>query len=217
MKRLLLNLLCTIIVMTGSVGISKGQDIKLPDPVKKGGKPLMEALGERKSLREFSEKELTNQQLSNLLWAAWGFNRPEDGRRTAPSSRNIQEIDIYVSLKSGLYIYDAAKNILKQVHNRDIRAMCGSQDFVGTAPVNLIFVADMGKLGRKEGDVIRDTDLYSPYANAGFISQNVYLWCASENMAGVVRAMIDRNALAPQMNLRSNQVIILGHTVGVPR
>ncbi|MFO7576004.1 MAG: SagB/ThcOx family dehydrogenase [Bacteroidales bacterium] len=217
MKKLIITAICTLIVMTSSTIISGGQDINLPEPVKKGGKPLMEALGERKSFREFSEKDLTMQQMSDLLWAAWGFNRQEEGKRTAPSSRNYQEIDIYVSLKSGLYIYDAGRNLLKQIHNRDIRALCGSQDFVGTAPVNLIFVADMGKLGRKEGDVIRDTDLYSPYANAGFISQNVYLWCASENMGGVVRAMIDRNALAPQMNLRSNQVIILGHTVGLPR
>lgn len=215
--KLIITLICTIIVMTSSTIIAGGQDIKLPEPVKKGGKPLMDALAERKSIREFSERDLTLQQLSDLLWAAWGFNRPEEGKRTAPSSRNIQEIDVYVSLKSGLYIYDAATNTLKQVHNRDIRAMCGSQDFVGTAPVNLIFVADMAKLGRKEGDVIRDTDLYSPYANAAFISQNVYLWCASENMGGVIRAMIDRKALAPMMNLRPNQVIILGHTVGIPR
>lgn len=217
MMKLIITLICTIIVMTSSTIIAGGQDIKLPEPVKKGGKPLMDALAERKSIREFSERDLTLQQLSDLLWAAWGFNRPEEGKRTAPSSRNIQEIDVYVSLKSGLYIYDAATNTLKQVHNRDIRAMCGSQDFVGTAPVNLIFVADMAKLGRKEGDVIRDTDLYSPYANAAFISQNVYLWCASENMGGVIRAMIDRKALAPMMNLRPNQVIILGHTVGIPR
>lgn len=217
MKRVVIKAICTIIIMTSSTIFSGAQDIKLPEPVKKGGKPLLEALGERKSVREFSDKELTLQQMSNMLWAAWGFNRPEEGKRTAPSSRNYQEIDIYVAVKSGLYIYDAGLNMLKQVHGRDIRALCGSQDFVGSAPVNLIFVADMGKLGRKEGDVIRDTDLYAPYANAGFISQNVYLWCASENMGGVIRAMIDRAALAPQMNLRSNQVIILGHTVGVPR
>lgn len=192
------------------------QDIKLPEPKKSGGKPLMEALNDRESAREFSDKDLTHQQLSNLLWAAWGINRPETQKRTAPSSRNVQEIDVYVALKTGLFLYSAADNILKQIHNKDIRKLCGTQEYVATAPINLIYVADMGKLGRKEGDKINDADLFAPYANTGFIAQNVYLWCSSENMSCVIRAMIDRPELAPEMKLRSNQVIILGQTVGIP-
>lgn len=192
------------------------QDIKLPEPNKTGGKPLMDALNDRESAREFSDKDLSLQQLSNLLWAAWGINRPETQKRTAPSSRNVQEIDVYVVLKSGLFLYSAADNNLKQIHNKDIRKLSGTQEYVATAPVNLIYVADMGKLGKKEGDKINDADLFAPYANSGFISQNVYLWCSSENMSCVIRAMIDRPELAPEMKLRSNQVIILGQTVGFP-
>ena len=117
-------------------------------------------------------------QLSDLLWAGWGINRPADKKRTAPSSRNVQEIDVYVALSSGLYLYDAESNKLKQIHNRDIREFCGTQDFVATAPLNLVYVADMGKLGKKEGDEIKDSDLLSSWANTAFIAQNIYLYCA---------------------------------------
>lgn len=207
-----------VILITGllfSLNLN-AQDIKLPEPRKTGGKPLMDALNDRESAREFSDKDLSLQQLSNLLWAAWGINRPGTQKRTAPSSRNVQEIDVYVALKSGLFIYSATENTLKQIHNKDIRKFCGTQEFVAIAPVNLVYVADMGKLGSKEGDKIDDADLLAPYANAGFIAQNVYLWCSSENMSCVIRAMIDRPELAPEMKLRSNQVIILAQTVGTP-
>jgi len=206
------TILLSTFVLTGLCA----QDIKLPEPKKTGGKPLMDALNDRESVREFSEKDLTLQQLSNLLWAAWGINRADAQKRTAPSSRNVQEIDVYVALRSGLFLYDAVQNNIKQIHNKDIRKLCGTQEYVAKAPVNLIFVADMGKLGKKEGDKINDSDLFAPYANTGFIAQNVYLWCASENMACVVRAMIDRPELATAMNLRPNQVIILGQSVGSP-
>jgi nitroreductase len=192
------------------------QDIILPVPDKTGGKPLMQALGERQSVRTFTKDNLSQEQLSDLLWAGWGINRPADKKRTAPSSRNVQEIDVYVALPSGLYLYVAESHILKQIHNRDIRAMTGTQDFVAGAPVNLIYVADLGKMGKKEGDVIKESDLLSSYANTGFIAQNVYLYCASANLGCVIRGMVPKDKLAPEMGLRSNQVIILSQTVGVP-
>jgi nitroreductase len=192
------------------------QDIVLPEPDITGGKPLMQALNERQSTREFTDGKISDQQLSELLWAAWGINRPEDKKRTAPSSRNMQEIDVYVSMQSGLYLYSAETHTLKQIHNRDIRSLCGTQDFVATAPLNLIYVADLGKLGKNEGDEITESDLLSSYANTGFIAQNVYLYCASANLGCVVRGMVPKAKLAPEMGLRSNQVIILGHTIGVP-
>lgn len=194
----------------------KAQDITLPAPSRKGGKPLMEALDERGSSRLFSERELSSQQLSDLLWAAWGINREADGKRTAPSSHNRQEMDVYVALKSGLYLYDAAGNTLKQVHGRDIRSMTGTQDFPAAAPVNLIYVADLSKRGLKEGQQVTDTDQLSSWANTGFMAQNVYLWCASEGMSCVIRAMVPRDRLAPEMGLRPLQVIILAQTVGFP-
>lgn len=193
------------------------QDITLPSPVKQGGKPLMQALNERHTTRAFKTESLSLQQLSDLLWAAWGFNRPEEKKRTAPSARNMQEIDVYVSLESGLYVYDAVNNILKQIHNRDIRNLCGTQDFVGKAPVNLVYVADMGKVGKKEGDKIGDSDLLWPYANCGFIAQNVYLYCASANLGCVIRGLIPKEKLATEMGLRPNQMILLSQTIGVPQ
>ena len=215
MEMKLIKLFCIMVAMSFSMP-SGSQDIKLPEPDRSGGKTLMQALNERQSIREFTDGKISDQQLSEILWAAWGINRPEDKKRTAPSSRNMQEIDVYAAMQSGLFLYSAENNVLKQIHNRDIRALCGTQDFVATAPLNLIYVADLGKLGKKEGDEITEADLLSSYANTGFIAQNVYLYCASANLGCVVRAMIARDDLSPAMGLRSNQVIILGHTIGVP-
>jgi len=193
------------------------QDIVLPAPDKTGGKPLMQALNERQSIRTFTKEDLTLQQLSELLWAGWGINRPDDKKRTAPSSRDVQEIDVYVALPTGLYLYVGESHTLKQINNKDLRKLCGTQDFVGEAPLNLVYVADMGKLGKKEGDEIKEASLLSSWANTGFIAQNVYLYCASSNLGCVIRAMVPKDKLAPEMGLRSNQVIILSQTVGVPK
>jgi len=215
MKKRIFNLL-GIVVLLGFTMPVISQDIILPAPDKTGGKPLMQALNERQTTRTFTADNLSVQQLSDLLWAAWGINRPSEKKRTAPSSRNVQEIDVYAAMQSGLYLYMAETHTLKQIHNRDIMALCGTQDFVATAPLNLIYVADMAKFGKKEGDEIKDSELLSPYVNTGFIAQNVYLYCASANLACVVRGMVPKDKLAPEMGLRSNQVIILGHTIGVP-
>jgi len=193
------------------------QDIALPVPDKTGGMPLMQALNERQTVRSFTSDNLSQQQLSDLLWAGWGINRPADKKRTAPSSRNVQEIDVYVALPSGLYLYVAESHTLKQIHNRDIRALTGTQDFVAGAPVNLIYVADLGKMDKKVGDTITEANLLSSYANTGFIAQNVYLYCASANLGCVIRGMVPKDKLAPEMGLRSNQVIILSQTVGIPQ
>ena len=186
--------------------------IKLPPPNLNGGKSLMQSLQARKSSRDFSIKKLPVQILSNLLWAACGINRPESGRRTAPSAVNWQEIDIYVAMTDGLYLYNAKEHILKPVHNRDIRALTGKQSFVKEAPVNLIYVADLSKISRAD---IEEKNFYSA-TDTGFISQNVYLYCASEGLSTVVRGMIDKDALSKAMNLTDNQKITLAQTVGYP-
>jgi SagB-type dehydrogenase family enzyme len=187
--------------------------IKLPEPRTKGGRPLMEILKDRRSIRSFSNKELSLQELSNLLWAAFGVNRPEEGKRTAPSAMNKQEIDIYVAKKDGLYLYEANKNVLIKILDEDIRAATGGQDFVKDAPVNLIYVADYSRMG----DISKESkDLYSA-ANTGFISQNVYLYCASEGLGTVVRGWADRDNLSKVMKLTENQKIILAQTVGYPK
>ena len=185
------------------------QDIKLPAPQKEGGIPLMEALSKRKSSRSFNSREISNQVLSNLLWAAYGFNRPEQKKRTAPSAWNIQNINIYVTKPEGLYLYDAENNILKLVLKKDIRQNAGRQDFVKDVPVNLIYVADLSMMSR----VGEKAKLYSA-AHTGFIAQNVYLFCASFNLGTVIRDLIDRDTLKKIMNLKDGEEIILSQSVG---
>jgi nitroreductase len=216
MKRLLASV-STIFFLFTCLATVRSQDIILPAPDKTGGKPLMQVLNERQTTRTFTKDDLTLQQISNLLWSGWGVNRPDLKKRTAPSARDFQEISVYVALPGGLYLYDAFANSLKQIHNHDIRALCGTQAFVATAPLNLIYVADLGKLGKKEGDEIKDSELFWSYANTGFIAQNVYLYCASANLGCVIRGLVPKDKLAPEMGLKSNQVIILSQTIGVPQ
>lgn len=185
----------------------------LPAPQTAGGRPLMQVLNNRHSTREFSSAELPPQVLANLLWAAFGINRPETGKRTAPSAMNWQEIDVYVALARGLYVYDAKKNQLNPVVAQDLRGAAGVQAFVKAAPVNLIYVADLSKTGRSSAD---DKGFYTA-ADVGFIAENVYLFCASEGLAAVVRGSIDRPALARSMKLRPEQKILLAQTVGYPK
>ena len=156
----------------------------------------MQVLRERRTTREFAPDKLPSQLLSNLLWAAFGVNRP-DGKRTAPSAMNWQEMDVYVAMSKGLFLYDAKGNRHVPVLDQDIRQVTGTQTFVATAPLNLIYVADLSKTGSGP-----DADLFTA-ADAGLISQNVYLFCASENLATVVRGSIDRVTLARTMEAAS--------------
>ncbi len=186
--------------------------IELPKPQTEGGMPLMQALKERKTSREYAPDRLSEQVLSNLLWAACGINRP-DGKRTAPTAMNLQEIEVYVALEEGLYFYDAAAHSLKMILKEDIREATGPQPFVKDAPVNLVFVSDYAKMNR-----VRDEDkVFYSATDAGFVSQNVYLFCASEGLATVVRGYVNKPALEKKMGLRPDQKVILAQTVGYPK
>jgi len=185
--------------------------IQLPAPQKQGGKPLMAALSERMSGRSFTGEKLPMQTLSNLLWAAFGINRP-DGRRTAPSAKNWQETDVYVATPDGAYLYDAAKNTLNPVVTKDIRAMTGTQPFVKDASVNLIYVSDYSKIG--EGSTDKQILIG---ADVGVIAENVYLFCASEGLATVLRAGIDRDQLAKELKLGPDRKITFAQSVGYPK
>jgi nitroreductase len=185
--------------------------LDLPPPRTEGGKPLMQALKERRSTRAFSPEKLPPQVLSGLLWAAFGVNRP-DGHRTAPSAMNRQTIDIYLATPDGLYLYEAKSHRLQGILPEDVRAATGTQDFVRAAAVNLVYVADYARMGNSSPD---DKLLYSG-AETGFIAQNVYLYCASEGLVTVVRASVDRAALARTMHLRPDQHIVLAQSVGYP-
>lgn len=198
-------------------GLTTGQDngaIKLPEPDTKGGVPLMTALKNRASNRNFDTLSLSVQQVSNLLWAAYGINRPESGKRTAPSAMNWREYTIYLFNKNGVYIYDAQSHTLKKILEGDYRSYCGVQDFVSVAPLNLVYVSDFSKLSR-----IEDEEMKTMFTSAdcGFIAQNVYLYCASEGLAVVVRGMIERDKLHSLLKLKPEQKIILSQTVGYPK
>ena len=170
----------------------------------------MQVLKDRKTSRDFDSRILPAQELSNILWAGFGVNRPKDGGRTAPSAMNTQEIDLYVTMKEGLFFYDAHKNLLQKIHNKDIQALTGKQNFVQDASLNIIMVADHSRLKNK------DETQYIP-ADAAFISENIYLYCASEGLATVVRASIDKQALAKAMGLRPEQEVVFAQSVGYPK
>ena len=171
----------------------------------------MQALKLRASARAFAPDPLPPQTLSNLLWAAWGINRAQEGKRTAPSARNWQEIDVLVVNATGTYVYDASRHALTPLAAGDLRALAGTQDFVKDAPVHLVYVADTSRMqGGSDAESMA-------YADAAFIAQNVYLFCASEGLATVVRASVDRPAFAKAVKLRESQLVVLAQTVGFPK
>jgi SagB-type dehydrogenase family enzyme len=188
----------------------KTVQIKLPAPETTGGMPLMEALSKRQSSRSFGTRKLSDQTLSNLLWAAFGINRKDSGKRTAPTANDTRAMIIYVLLESGTYTYNAEENSLDPVANKDLRAFAGSQDFVATAPLNLVYVSDYSKF--KSGS---NKEIYSG-AHAGFIGENVYLFCTSSGLNTVIRAYVDKEKLAEELNLNENQAVVLSQTIGYP-
>lgn len=208
------HLVLPIVILVGAISLAEdGTSTKsLPEPDTAGGKPLMAALKERQSIREFSDKALPDQMLANLLWAAAGVNRPDSGKRTVPSAMNCQEIELYVATKDGLYLYDSATHALKIIRKDDIRTKTGGQAFVRQAPVSLVYVADYSKITKA-----READrAFYAAIDTGFIGQNVYLFAASEGLATVIHDGIDRDSLAKEMNLRSDQKVILAQCVGFP-
>ena len=191
----------------------EGKSVALPAPQTDGGKPLMQALRLRQSAREYRSEPLPPQVLSNLLWAAFGVNRPDSGKRTAASAMNWQEIDLYCAMSEGLFAYEPDGHSLRLVLAEDLRSQTGRQSFVEHAPLNLVYVADHSRMGFTAS--AEDKALYSA-ADTGLISQNVYLFCASEGLATVVRGWVDRDGLAKRMKLRKEQRIVLAQTVGYP-
>lgn len=184
--------------------------VPLPAPRRDGGGPLLTALARRHSTRHYTDRPLSPELLSDLLWAAGGINRPETGGRTAPSARDWREIDIYAVTAEGAYRYEAESHCLHQVLGRDVRADTGLQEFVGTAAVDLVYVAD---LARVEAAGAMERRFYCG-ADAGAIAQTVYLFCAAEGLATVVRGLVDRRALARTLSLGARQRVLLAQTVG---
>ncbi len=201
----------TIITLIITLSIScMAQNIQLPQPNTKGGMPLYEALSNRQTNREFSDKELTDQQLADLLWCANGENR-NDGKRTAPSARNAQEIDIYVFNKKGVYLYVPEKNMLKMVIPEDMReGMSSRGKMIMAAPVTLLFFANYDKMN---GFDEAGREFYGA-TDAGFVSQNVYLYCAANNLNTVVMGAIDRPKIMEILKVDGKPV--LAQPIGYP-
>lgn len=209
MKKIFLLIPCILLINLAFA--QNFTDIKLPEPDKSGGKPLMEALNNRQTIREFGTEEFSIQQISDLLWAACGINRPEESKRTVPSAMNDQEIDVYVVLKNGIYLYDAPNNALKAIKEGDFRANMGRQDFVAIAPVVLVYVADFGRMAFV---MDKRTKIFYSATDTGFISQNVYLYASSENLATVVIGYINKGKISKAIGLSKNQHPILSQPVG---
>lgn len=189
-----------------------GPTIRLPPPRLEGGLPLMQALARRQSQRAFSSAPLDDATLSDLLWAAAGVNRPDLGGRTAPSAMNAQELVLYAAMPQGLYRYEPDTHELRRVVASDVRGVTGYQDFVDDAALDLIYVADHGRMGLVPA---AQRTAYA-CAAAGAMAQNVYLACASAGLATVVRAWFDREALGRAMHLSNDEQLLLAQTVGLP-
>jgi len=215
MKKVFLSVVVLFCFVASSIAADLSP-IKLPPPDLKGGKSLIQSLQERKTSRSFSTKKLSIDVLSNLLWAACGVNRPDSGKRTSPTAMNWQEIDVYVAMEEGLYLYNAKAHVLEPVLKGDLRKnttefLQPSRSSVAGAPLQLIYVADYAKMSIAAND--EEKKLYSA-ADTGFIAQNVYLYCASAGMATVIRGMVNRDTLSKDMKLRDKQKIILVQAVG---
>lgn len=174
---------------------------------------LFEVLVKRRSSREMAADELPLYLLSRLLWAAFGINRPAQGGRTAPSAQDAQEISIYLAMARGVYRYDARTDSLCHVLSEDVRAATGEQDYVAGAPLNLIYVAQLDPAPQAS----RVEQQFYAALDTGYISQNVYLFCAAEGLATVARGQLDRVALARKLGLAPGQEVILAQSVGFAR
>ena len=201
-----------VLAGTSGVGVPATTIMQLPPPRPEGGKPLIQALKLRRSIREYADRALPLQVLSDLLWAAFGVNRPS-GDRTAPYWRHVMVIDVYAVMANGVWFYDPKRHVLQQHSRVDIRAATGLQDFVATAPLNLVYVAH----GERMQDVSPEERRLYASVDAGFIGQNVYLFCASEGLATVFRGAVDTKKLAQAMELDSAQFVTFAQTVGYPK
>lgn len=209
MRNILISILIVSLYSLSTIA-QNSANIQLPAPQKEGGLPVMKALQNRRSSRTYvAGKDLTNQQISNLLWAAYGFNR--DNKRTAPSATDSQEFTLYVFIKSGIYKWDDKKNSLLLLSSGDSRALAGKQVFVKDASLNIVYVADYNKLTKYNTEIEKSN---MAHINCGYISQNVYIYCASAGLATIVRGWIDKDAIAKKLQLPAHQKVIVAQSVG---
>jgi hypothetical protein len=189
------------------------ESIKLPAPEMSGGMPLMSALAKRQSTRIFGDQNLSPQQVSNLLWAAFGINRPESGGRTAPSWRGSNETDIYLATSTEVRIYEPKANEVRKIMDGDIRAKTSVLPFVRNAPVVLIYVADRARMAKASDE----EHILNAHVDAAIIAGNVYLFAAAAGLGTVVLGSVDRKSLSQTLKLRDDQILTYTQPVGHPK
>lgn len=208
MKKMILTAASAALISIGGLAM---ETIKLPEVDMNGGKSVMQALKDRHSDREFAARDLSLKELSGVLWAANGFNRPD--KRTNATGMNKQTTTIYVCRRDGAYRYDAKANSLVPVcEDNLIPALAAHQDFVKQAPVVLLITADVS-------DPIYSTDRWTvmSHYDAGIVSGNIYLYCSAMNLATVCRGSMDRDAVRKALKLPETVLLHLNHPVGYPR
>jgi nitroreductase len=192
---------------------ASAQSIKLPPPGTGGGLPLMQALVKRRSIRAYEERALPDQTMADLLWAAFGINRPESGDRTAPSWRHSIETDIYVCTRDAVYLYEPKAHELRRVLEIDIRGKTSSMLFAATAPIVLVYAADLGRMA----EAPREQQVLNAHVDSAIVAENVYLFCASAGLGTVILGTVDRGGLPKRMGLRDNQIVTFAQPVGYPK
>lgn len=208
MRKVQLLLLCLFVSVAT---FAADKVIRLPKPNLNRNSEVMEAFANRHSTREYAAKALTLTDLSDLLWAANGINRPEEGKRTAPSAMNKQDVDVYVVLPEATYLYDAKAHQLNLVAEGDHRgAVAGGQAFVKSAPVSLLLVSDLSRLGDAKNT---HTQLMGA-VDAGIVSQNISIFCSAAKLATVPRASMDTAKLKSVLKLTDTQLPLMNHPVG---
>lgn len=206
----------SILAAAAAMGVAasaSAQEIKLPEPSKTNEMTLMTALSSRQSSREYSSKEIDNNTLSTILWAACGINRPESGRITAPSAINAQDIQVYVIRKDGAWLYLPSQNSLKKVSGKDLRSLiAGRQEFASAAPLSLLLVSDHSKFGDMPAEATSRMGLI----DSGYVSENICLACTALGLATVPRMSMDSDGLRKELGLGANQDLTINNPVGYP-
>ncbi len=188
------------------------EPVQLPAAARSGGMPLMSALAARHSTREYSDRALSPQTLGELLWAAFGINRPS-GERTAPYWRHVMVIDVYLAMADGVWLYEPQTHVLRPYLPHDLRAQTGMQEFVATVPLNLVYVAH----GERMQDISAEERRLYASVDAAFIGQNVYLYCASVGLGSVFRGAVDARRLGELLKLPEGQFVTFAQSIGYPR
>ena len=205
MKKLAIILMAALL----TAGAFAQTKVNLPAPHKDAAMPLYQALQQRASVRDFKTDPLSDQTLSDLLWAAMGINR-EDGRLTAPTAMNTQEIRLYVCRAEGCYEYIAKENCLVKLSDKDVRKdIAGRQGSVADAPVFIVLTADLNRY-RMKGDM---TARFGAI-DCGYVSQNICLACEALGLKTVPRAGMDENVLKKELDIQDGQLLLINHPVG---